>query len=58
MTRLLGLDTAVVTPNLGGNTTVSISGGPGDAAVFGSFANLILGQSLVASVTMRREPLN
>jgi Flp pilus assembly protein TadG len=36
---------------------VKIAIGLGDAAVFGFFFKTILGKSLVASVTMRKEPL-
>ncbi len=57
MTQLLGLGTAVATPNFGGNMNVSISVDLGDAAVFGAFFKPILGKSLLVSVTMRREPL-
>ncbi len=38
------------------NVTIAIS--LGDATIFGFFFESILGKSLVASVTMRREPLN
>ncbi len=57
LARLLGLGAAVVTPISGGNMTVSNSGGLGDSAIFGFFLEPILGQSLVASVTVRRERL-
>ncbi len=57
LARLLGLGAAVVTPISGGNMTVSNSGGLDDGVIFGFFFEPILGQSLVASVTMRKEPL-
>jgi len=54
----LGARTYVIDPDFGGDMNVTIAIGLDDAAIFGFFFKSILGQSLVASVTMRREPLN
>ncbi len=57
-TRLfLGSRTYVIDPDFGGDMNVTIAIGLDDAAIFGFFFKPILGRSLVASVTMRREPL-
>jgi hypothetical protein len=49
--------TYVIDPNFGGEMNVTIVIGLDGAAIFGFFFKQILGRSLVASVTMRREPL-
>ncbi len=54
---LLGARSYVVDPDFGGDMAVKIAIGVGDAAIFGAFFEPILGKSLLASVTMRREPL-
>ena len=54
---LLGARSYVIDPDFDGDMTVEIAIGVGDAAIFGAFFEPILGKSLVASVTMRREPL-
>ena len=54
----LGARTYVIDPDFGGDMNVTIAIGLDEAAIFGFFFKSILGQSLVASVTMRREPLN
>ncbi len=54
----LGSRTYVIDPDFGGEMNVTIAIGLDDAAIFGSFFKSILGRSLVANVTMRREPLN
>ncbi len=53
----LGSRTYVIDPDFGGEMNVTIAIGLDDAAIFGFFFKPILGRSLVASVTMRREPL-
>ncbi len=53
----LGSRTYVIDPDIGGDMSVTIAIGLDDAAIFGSFFKSILGRSLVANVTMRREPL-
>jgi Flp pilus assembly protein TadG len=53
----LGSRTYVVDPDFGGEMNVTIAVGLDGAAIFGFFFEPILGRSLVASVTMRREPL-
>ncbi len=53
----LGSRTYVIDPDFAGNMSVTIAIGLGDAAIFGSFFKSILGRSLVANVTMRKEPL-
>jgi Flp pilus assembly protein TadG len=54
----LGNRTYVIDSYFGGEMNVTIAIGLDGAAVFGFFFEPILGESLVASVTMRREPLN
>ncbi len=49
--------TYVIDPDFGGEMNVTIAIGLDGAAIFGFFFKPILGRSLVASVTMRREPL-
>ena len=53
----LGSRTYVIDPDFGGEMNVTIAIGLDDAAIFGFFFKPILGQTLVASVTMRQEPL-
>ncbi len=53
----LGDRTYVIDPDIGGDMNVTIAIGLNDAAIFGFFFKPILGKSLVASVTMRQEPL-
>jgi hypothetical protein len=53
----LGRRTYVIDPDFGGEMNVTIAVGLDGAAIFGFFFEPILGRSLVASVTMRREPL-
>ena len=55
----LGSRTSVIDPTNPAlaDLNVTIAIGLGDAAVFGFFFKTILGKSLVASVTMRKEPL-
>ena len=53
----LGSRTYVIDPDIGGDMSVTIAIGLGDATIFGFFFKSILGQSLVANVTMRKEPL-
>ncbi len=53
----LGNRTYMIDPNFGGEMNVTIAIGLDGAAIFGFFFKPILGQSLVASVTMRKEPL-
>ncbi len=53
----LGSRTYVIDPDFAGDMNVTIAIGLDDAAIFGFFFKPILGQSLVASVTMRKEPL-
>ncbi len=53
----LGSRTYVIDPELAGSDlNITIAIGLDDAAIFGFFFKPILGESLVASVTMRREP--
>ncbi len=54
----LGERTYVVDPDFGGEMNVTIAISLDDATIFGFFFESILGKSLVANVTMRREPLN
>jgi len=55
----LGSRTYVVDPDpVSADMNVTIAIGLDGAAVFGFFFKPILGQSLVASVTMRKEPLS
>jgi Flp pilus assembly protein TadG len=54
---LLGDRTYTVTPDFGGNMTVTISLPIEDAAIFGYFLKPIIGRQLSATSTMRREPL-
>ena len=55
----LGNRTYVIDPDtVSADMNVTITIGLDDAAVFGFFFKSILGNSLVASVTMRKEPLN
>ena len=49
--------TYVIDPDFGGEMNVTLTIGLDDAAIFGYFFEQVLGRSLVASVTMRREPL-
>ncbi len=53
----LGSRTYVIDPDFAGDMNVTIAIGLDDAAIFGFFFKPILGKSLVASVTMRKEPL-
>ncbi len=54
----LGSRTYVIDPELASSDlNITIAIGLDDAAIFGFFFKPILGQSLVASVTMRKEPL-
>ena len=54
----LGSRTYVIDPELASSDlNITIAIGLDDAAIFGFFFKEILGQSLVASVTMRKEPL-
>jgi Flp pilus assembly protein TadG len=48
----------VIDPDFGGDMNVRIAVTIGEAAIFGAWFKPILGDYLVASVTMRREPLN
>jgi len=52
----LGNRTYVIDPDFGGDMNVTIAIGLDGAAIFGFFFKPILGRSLLASVTMRREP--
>jgi len=55
----LGSRTYVIDPELASSDlNITIAIGLDDAAIFGFFFKEILGRSLVASVTMRKEPLN
>ena len=54
----LGERTYVIEPDFGGEMNVTIAIGLDDATIFGFFFESILGKSLVASVTMRNEPLD
>ena len=55
----LGSRTYVIDPDFdSADMNVTIAIGLDDAAIFGFFFKEILGRSLVASVTMRKEPLN
>ena len=54
----LGSRTYVIDPELASaDLNITIAIGLDDAAIFGFFFKSILGRSLVASVTMRKEPL-
>ncbi len=53
----LGNRTYVIDPDFGSDMNVTIVIGLDGAAIFGFFFKPILGQSLVASVTMRKELL-
>ena len=54
----LGSRTYVIDPELASSDlNITIAIGLDDAAIFGFFFKGILGKSLVASVTMRKEPL-
>ena len=54
----LGSRTYVIDPEFStADLNITIAIGLDDAAIFGFFFKEILGQSLVASVTMRKEPL-
>jgi Flp pilus assembly protein TadG len=53
----LGSRTYVIDPDFGSEMNVTIAIGLDDATIFGFFFKSILGRSLVANVTMRREPL-
>ena len=48
----------VIDPDFGGDMNVRIAVTIGEAAIFGAWFKPIVGDYLVASVTMRREPLN
>ncbi len=54
----LGERTYVIDPDFGSEMNVTIAIGLDGAAIFGFFFKPILGRSLVASVTMRKEPLD
>ncbi len=55
----LGGRTYVIDPDFdSADMNITIAIGLDDAAIFGFFFKEILGRSLVANVTMRREPLN
>ncbi len=54
----LGQRTYVIEPDFGGEMNTTIAIGLDDATIFGFFFESILGKSLVASVTMRNEPLD
>ncbi|HUS54644.1 MAG TPA: TadE/TadG family type IV pilus assembly protein [Thermohalobaculum sp.] len=54
---LLGQRQYTVDPTFGGDMRIDIAVSIQDAAVFGLWLKPIIGQSLLASVTMRREPL-
>ena len=55
----LGERTYVIDPDFdSADLNVTITIGLDGAAIFGFFFEPILGESLVASVTMRKEPLN
>ena len=47
----------MIDPDFGGEMNVTLTIGLDDAVIFGYFFEQVLGRSLVASVTMRREPL-
>lgn len=53
----LGDRTYTVDTDFGGNMRVSIAIGLGDAAISGYFFSPILGRTLTASATVRREPM-
>ena len=55
---LLGGRDYVVDPDFGGEMRVRIAITVGDAAIFGAWFKPVIGDYLVAEVTMRREPLN
>jgi Flp pilus assembly pilin Flp len=55
---LLGGRNYLIDPDFGGDVNVKIAVTIGDAAIFGSWFKPIVGDYLVASVTMRKEPLN
>jgi Flp pilus assembly pilin Flp len=55
---LLGGRKYWIDPDFGGDMSVSIAVTIGDAAIFGAWFRPIIGEYLVASVKMRREPLN
>ena len=48
----------VIDPDFGSDMSVTIAVTIGEAAIFGAWFKPIVGDYLVASVTMRREPLN
>lgn len=54
----LGEREYVINPTFGGDMNVTISIGLDGAAIFGFLFKDIIGRSLVASITTRREPLN
>jgi len=54
---LLGGRDYVVDPDFGGEMRVRIAITVGDAAIFGAWFKPVIGDYLVAEVTMRREPL-
>jgi Flp pilus assembly protein TadG len=53
----LGDRSYTIDAKFGGTREVSIAVGLGDAAVFGNLLSPVIGRTLVASVSMRREPL-
>ena len=55
---MLGGRDYVVDPDFGGEMRVRIAITVGDAAIFGAWFKPVIGDYLVAEVTMRREPLN
>jgi Flp pilus assembly pilin Flp len=55
---LLGSRRYVLDPDFGGDMSVTIAVTIADAAIFGACFKPIIGDYLVASVKMRREPLN
>lgn len=55
---LLGGRNYTVDPDFGGNMQVRIAVTIGEAAIFGAWFKPVIGDYLVASVTMRQEPSN
>ena len=55
---MLGNRDYVVDPDFGSDMRVRVAITVGDAAIFGAWFKPIIGDYLVADVTMRREPLN
>lgn len=54
---LLGQRHYVVDPTFGGDMRVTVAIEVGDAAIFGVFFKPVLGRTLLASATVRREPM-